>query len=66
MIVLLVEDDSGVSRFVKKGLKEEGYVVDAAFDGEEGLHLALSQTYDLIILDILLPEMNGYEVLRKI
>ncbi len=66
MRVLLVEDDSGVSRFVKKGLKEEGYVVDAAFDGEEGLHLALSQTYDLIILDILLPEMNGYEVLRKI
>ncbi len=66
MRVLLVEDDSGVSRFVKKGLKEEGYVVDAASDGEEGLHLALSQTYDLIILDILLPEMNGYEVLRKI
>ena len=66
MRVLLVEDDSGVSRFIKKGLKEEGYVVDAAFDGEEGLHLALSQTYDLIILDILLPEMNGYEVLRKI
>ena len=66
MRVLLVEDDSGVSRFIKKGLKEEGYVVDAAFDGEEGLHLALSQTYDLIILDILLPEMDGYEVLRKI
>ena len=66
MRVLLVEDDRGVSRFIKKGLKEEGYVVDAAFDGEEGLHLALSQTYDLIILDILLPEMNGYEVLRKI
>ncbi len=66
MRVLLVEDDSGVSRFIKKGLKEEGYVVDAAFDGEEGLHLALSQTYDLIILDILLPEMNGYGVLRKI
>ena len=66
MRVLLVEDDGGVSRFIKKGLKEEGYVVDAAFDGEEGLHLALSQTYDLIILDILLPEMDGYEVLRKI
>jgi len=66
MRVLLVEDDRGVSRFIKKGLKEEGYVVDVAFDGEEGLHLALSQSFDLIILDILLPEMNGYEVLKSI
>jgi len=66
MRVLLVEDDKGVSRFIKKGLKESGYVVDTAFDGEEGLHLSLSQTYDLIILDILLPEINGYEVLRSI
>jgi len=66
MRILLVEDDRGVSRFIKKGLKEKGYVVDVAFDGEKGLHLSLSQTYDLIILDILLPEMNGYEVLRII
>ena len=66
MRVLLVEDDRGVSRFIKKGLKEKGYVVDVAFDGEEGLHLALSQSFDLIILDILLPKMNGYEVLRNI
>lgn len=66
MKILLVEDDKGVYRFIKKGLQEKGYVVDAAFDGEEGLHLALSQTYDLIILDILLPEMNGYEVLKNI
>ena len=66
MRVLLVEDDRGVSRFIKKGLKEEGYVIDVAFDGEEGLHLALSQSFDLIILDILLPEMNGYEVLKSI
>lgn len=66
MRVLLVEDDRGVSRFIKKGLKEDGHVVDVAFDGEEGLHLALSQSFDLIILDILLPEMNGYEVLKCI
>lgn len=66
MKILLVEDDRGVSPFIKKGLQEKGYVVDAAFDGEEGFHLALSQTYDLIILDILLPEMNGYEVLKNI
>jgi len=66
MRILLVEDDKGVSRFIKKGLKENGYVVDQVFDGEQGLSLALSQSYDLIILDILLPEMNGYEVLRSI
>ncbi|MBN1861862.1 MAG: response regulator transcription factor [Candidatus Thermoplasmatota archaeon] len=66
MKILLVEDDRWVSPFIKKGLQEKGYVVDAAFDGEEGFHLALSQTYDLIILDILLPEMNGYEVLKNI
>ena len=64
MRILLVEDDKGVSRFIKKGLKEKGYVVDVAFDGEEGLYLATSQSYDLIILDILLPEINGHEVLK--
>lgn len=66
MRILLVEDDGGVSRFIKKGLKENGYVVDVALDGEKGLHLALSQSFDLIILDILLPKINGYEVLKNI
>ncbi|MEI6126227.1 MAG: response regulator transcription factor [Pseudomonadota bacterium] len=66
MRILLVEDDKGASRFIKKGLTEKGYVVDAVFDGEEGLYMATSQTYDLIILDILLPEMNGFEVLKGI
>jgi len=66
MRILLVEDDKGISRFIKKGLKENGYVVDLAFDGDEGLQLALSQNYDLIILDILLPKINGYEVLKGI
>ncbi len=64
MRILLVEDDKGVSRFIKKGLKEKGYVVDVTFDGEEGLYLATSQNYDLIILDILLPKINGHEVLK--
>jgi len=66
MKILLVEDDKGVSRFIKKGLREAGYVVDDAFDGEKGLQLALSKSYDIIVLDILLPEMNGYEVLKNI
>ncbi|MCX5902512.1 MAG: response regulator transcription factor [Proteobacteria bacterium] len=64
MRILLVEDDTGASRFIRKGLQEEGYIVDVAFDGEEGLHLATSQTYDLIILDIMLPEMSGFEALK--
>jgi heavy metal response regulator len=64
MRILLVEDDTGASRFIRKGLHEEGYTVDVAFDGEEGLHLATSQTYDIIILDVMLPEMNGFAVLK--
>jgi len=66
MRILLVEDDKSTTRFIKKGLIENGYVVDVAFDGDEGCHLALAQTYDLIILDIMLPKMSGHEVLRII
>lgn len=64
MRILLVEDDRSASRFLKKGLSEVGYTIDAVFDGEEGLHLATSQVYDLIILDIMLPEMSGFELLK--
>ncbi len=64
MRILLVEDDRSASRFLKKGLSEVGYAVDTVFDGDEGLHLAVSQAYDLIILDIMLPDMNGFEVLK--
>ena len=66
MKILLVEDDKGIVRFVKKGLIENSYAVDVAFDGEEGLSLALHRNYDLIILDILLPEMDGREALRRL
>lgn len=65
MRILLVEDDRSTSRFLKKGLSEVGYTVDAVFDGEEGLYLATSQVYDLIILDIMLPEMSGFELLKS-
>ncbi len=66
MRILIVEDDRGVTRFIKKGLEEKGFTVDAAFDGEEGLYLATSQAYDLIILDVMLPEINGFEVLKGV
>ena len=66
MQILLVEDDRSASRFLKKGLSEVGYSVDAVFDGDEGLHQAVAQPYDLIILDIMLPDMNGFEVLKAV
>jgi heavy metal response regulator len=64
--ILIVEDEKKVASFVKKGLQEEGYVVDAVHDGEEGLRLGLENTYDLIILDIYLPKMDGFAVLTTL
>jgi heavy metal response regulator len=66
MRILFVEDDKSIVRFVRKGLTENSYTVDVAFDGEEGLNLALHRSYDLIILDILLPKMDGREVLKRL
>jgi heavy metal response regulator len=66
MRLLLVEDDRGIARFVKKGLLEHAFLVDLASDGEEGLSLAFQMSYDLIILDILLPKMNGLEILTRL
>jgi heavy metal response regulator len=66
MRILVVEDEKKVASFLKKGLEEEHYAVDTAFDGEEGLALAHINEYDLIILDIMLPKQDGMEVLRRI
>ncbi|UCD71027.1 MAG: response regulator transcription factor [Syntrophobacterales bacterium] len=66
MRILVVEDEKKVASFLKKGLEEEHYAVDIAFDGEEGLFLAQINEYDLIILDIMLPKLDGMEVLRRI
>jgi heavy metal response regulator len=66
MKILLVEDDKTVAHFIEKGLKETNYVVDVAFDGEEGLNLALSQVYEIIILDIMLPKIDGWKILKSI
>ena len=66
MKILLVEDEKGIARFVKKGLLEHAFLVDLASDGEEGLSLAFQRSYDLIILDILLPKMNGLEILTRL
>jgi DNA-binding response OmpR family regulator len=66
MRILLVEDDKAIVRFVKKGLLENSFSVDVAYDGEKGLDSAIHMKYDLIILDILLPKMDGREVLQRI
>jgi heavy metal response regulator len=63
---LIVEDEKKVANFVRKGLQEEGYVVDVAFDGEEGLAMATEAPYDLVILDIYLPKLDGLAALRKL
>jgi heavy metal response regulator len=66
MRLLVVEDEKKVANFIKKGLEEEGYAVDVAFDGEEGLAMALDRLHDLIILDIQLPKMDGLRVLKDL
>ena len=66
MRLLVIEDEKKVARFIKKGLEEEGYAVDLAFDGEEGLAMLLDQVHDLILLDIALPKIDGLQVLKKL
>ncbi len=64
--ILLVEDEEKLARFVELELQHEGYGVDKAFDGRTGLDMAESGDYDLLLLDIMLPELNGIEVLRRL
>jgi DNA-binding response OmpR family regulator len=66
MRVLLIEDDSAVVHFLAKGFMEEGWEVQTALDGREGLSLAMGSPFDVIVLDILLPGLHGLEVLRRI
>ncbi|HET9532638.1 MAG TPA: response regulator transcription factor [Blastocatellia bacterium] len=66
MRILLVEDEEKVSRFIVRGLEAERFAVDAVFDGDSGLEMASTYTYDLVILDLMLPGMSGTAVLRHI
>lgn len=65
MRILVIEDEKRLANFIKRGLKEQKYSVDVSHDGESGAYLALTNDYDLIILDILLPKQNGWQVLEK-
>lgn len=66
MKILLVEDDINIVSFLKRGLIEEGHSIDTSFDGVEGEYLATINSYDLIILDWMLPSKNGIEILNNI
>jgi DNA-binding response OmpR family regulator len=66
MRILVVEDERKVANFIRRGLEEERYIVETAADGEEGLHLAMNNHYDAIVLDVMLPKMDGHDVLTEL
>ncbi len=64
--ILIVEDEKNIAKVLAYNIKKEGYDCDIAFDGEEGLEKALSGRFDLILLDIMLPKMNGFEICERV
>ena len=66
MKILLIEDDIKIVSFVQKGLQEEGFIVDTAYDGEEGFYLAEQYPYDLFIVDWMLPKLSGLDVCKRL
>ena len=66
MRILLIEDDQKIAAFIVKGLKAEGFAVDHAADGEDGLHLALTEPYDAAVVDIMLPNLDGLALIERL
>ncbi len=66
MRILIIEDEKKIADFIKRGLKEEGYAADTAYDGQQGHFLATTQDYDLIILDLMLPGIDGLSLCKKL
>jgi two-component system, OmpR family, copper resistance phosphate regulon response regulator CusR len=66
MRLLVVEDEPKTAQYLQKGLTESGFVVDVASNGPDGLHLALTADYELIVLDVMLPGMDGWQVIREL
>ena len=66
MRILIVEDDRGISAMIRRGLEQAGYVVDSAADGARGLNMALARPYSAIVLDIMLPGMDGWTVCQEL
>ncbi len=66
MRILVVEDERRIAQAIKEGLEQESYAVDVEYNGEDGLNAGLAEEYDLIMLDVMMPIMNGYEVCREL
>ena len=66
MKILVIEDETKTAAYLERGLTEDGFVVDVCNDGEDGLHLALSTEYDLIILDVMLPRRDGWSIVAEL
>lgn len=66
MRILLIEDDPKIQAYVQKGLKEAGHAVDVASNGEDGLHLAVSEKYDVLVVDRMLPKCDGLSIIREL
>jgi two-component system copper resistance phosphate regulon response regulator CusR len=66
MAILVIEDDPKTGDYLKKGLRESGYTVDLARNGTDGLHLALEQNYDLVVLDVMLPGTDGWQIMSAL
>lgn len=66
MRILVIEDEYTLADVIRAKLEKEKYIVDISQDGEEGLYKALTDIYDLIILDVMLPNLNGFEILKKL
>jgi len=66
MRVLLIEDDTKIASFIIKGLKAEGFAVDHAVDGDTGLHLAMTEPYDVAVIDIMLPRRDGFDIVASL
>lgn len=66
MRILIVEDEAKTAAYIRKGLGEHGFIVDVADNGPDGLHLALNGSYDLVLLDVMLPDMSGYEIVERL
>ena len=63
MRILVIEDEHKIANSIKKGLEQESYAVDVTYNGEQGFDLAATEDYDVIILDLMLPKKNGFDVL---
>lgn len=66
MHILVVEDDTKIAAFIARGLRQEGYVVDAADNGIDGFHRAMSEAYDAAVIDVMLPRLNGLDLIQDL